>query len=438
MDRDDVKIMLTNDEMPRRWYNIVSDLPESCPPPLNPQTNEPIGPKDLAPIFPMGLIKQEVSTERYTDIPEEITEAYIRLGRPTPLYRARRLERYLKTPAKIYFKREDVSFVGSHKVNTAIPQAYYNMKEGVEQLITETGAGQWGSALSLATQMFGLKCQVFMVKVSYEQKPYRKYVMKLYGAQIYPSPSKETKYGQRVLEKDPNCAGSLGIAISEAIEVAVGDDASKYSLGSVLNHVMLHQSIIGQEVRAQLDKVDATPDIMVGCVGGGSNYAGFAFPFIGEQLRKGKTNTEFVAVEPTACPTLTGSETGESKYDYDFGDTAGLTPMLKMYTLGHEFIPPPIHAGGLRYHGMAPTVSLLYKHNIIRAEAYNQQRAFEAARIFIKTEGIIPAPETSHAIVSVIEHAARCKESGDGKTIVFNFSGHGLLDLQSYADVLSL
>lgn len=437
-EQDEIKVTLSDDEVPRKWYNILPDLPEACPPPLNPKTKEPISPEDLAPLFPMELIKQEVSGERFISIPEEVRDAYLHIGRPTPLYRARRLERYLKTPAKIYYKREDVSFVGSHKTNTAIAQAYYNMKQGVERLSTETGAGQWGSALSLATNMFGLKCLVFMVRVSYEQKPYRKYVMKLYGAEIHPSPSKITKYGQQVLKKDPDCTGSLGIAISEAIEVAAGDERTKYSLGSVLNHVMLHQTVIGQEVMAQLSKIDAKPDMLIGCVGGGSNYAGFAFPMIGEHLRKKSNSTAFIAVEPRVCPSLTGRESGESKYDYDFGDTAGLTPLIKMYSLGHEYMPPPIHAGGLRYHGMAPTVSLLYKHNLMKAEAYEQEKAFEAAQIFTRTEGIIPAPETSHAIASVIAHARKCKEKKEAKTIVFNFSGHGLLDLESYAKVMKL
>jgi len=438
MKGDEVKIMLTNEEMPRKWYNILPDLPEACPPPLNPQTKEPATPSDLAPIFPMEIIKQEVSGERYIDIPAEVQEAYLQIGRPTPFYRAKRLEEYLKTPARIYYKREDISLVGSHKTNTAIAQAYYNMKQGVERLTTETGAGQWGSALSLATNLFGLKCLVFMVRVSYDQKPYRKYVMKMYGAEVHPSPSKLTKYGRQVLAKDPTCPGSLGIAISEAIEVAAGDENSKYSLGSVLNHVMLHQTVIGQEVQTQLEKIDAKPDIMIGCVGGGSNFAGFSFPFIGEQQRKKKKDIEFIAVEPCVCPSLTGRDTGQSKYDYDFGDTAGMTPLIKMYTLGHDYMPPPIHAGGLRYHGMAPTVSLLYKHNLIKAEAYSQEQAFEAAAVFAKTEGIIPAPESSHAIVSAIEHAKKCKKNGEEKTIVFNLSGHGLLDMESYAKVLKL
>ncbi len=438
MKGNEVKVTLAVDEVPRKWYNILPDLPEACPPPLNPKTMEPVSPGDLAAIFPMEVIRQEVSSERYIPIPEEVLDAYLQLGRPTPLYRARRLEKFLKTPAKIFYKREDVSLVGSHKPNTAIPQAYYNMKEGVERLTTETGAGQWGSALSLATSMFGLKCLVFMVRVSYDQKPYRKYVMKLYGAEVHPSPSKVTKYGQMVLEKDPKCSGSLGIAISEAIEVAAGDDRSKYSLGSVLNHVMLHQTVIGQETKIQLEKFDAKPDVMVGCVGGGSNFAGFSFPFIGEQLRRKSKDIEFIAVEPESCPSLTGAQAGKSKYEYDFGDTAGMTPLIKMYTLGCGFMPPPIHAGGLRYHGMAPTVSLLYKHNAIKAEAYSQEKIFDAASIFAKTEGIIPAPESSHAIASVIEHARKCKKSGEEKTIVFNLSGHGLLDLGSYASALEL
>jgi len=426
-------------EIPKKWYNILVDLPKPLPPPLHPGTKEPIKPSDMEPLFPKELIRQEMLDKRYLEIPEELKETYYRLGRPTPLYRARRLEQKLKTPAKIYFKREDVSFAGSHKTNTSIAQAYFNMKEGVEKLSTETGAGQWGSALALACSMFDLKCEVFMVRVSYEQKPYRKYIMKLYGAEVHPSPSNVTEFGKKMLAKDPDNPGSLGIAISEAIEIAVKDGKTKYSLGSVLNHVLLHQSVIGQELMVQLDAIDVEPDVMIGCVGGGSNFGGFANPMIGEKLKGKKyANTQFIAVEPTSCPSLTGSCDGKSKYEYDFGDTAGMTPLLMMYTLGHDFIPPPIHAGGLRYHGMSPIVSLLYKEKVIGAEAYEQEKVFEAASLFANTEGIIPAPETAHAIASAIEQAKKCKETNEAKTIVFNLSGHGLLDLQGYANILKM
>ena len=427
MENGSPKIVLGVDELPRSYYNILPDLPVPLPPPLNPSTHEPIGPEALAPIFPKEIIRQEMSTNRYEPIPEEIREAYLLLGRPTPLYRARRLESFLRTPARIYYKREDLSPVGSHKPNTAVPQAYYAMREGVERLATETGAGQWGSALAYATNYFGLKCTVFMVRVSYDQKPYRKYLMELFGAEVFPSPSDRTKTGRRFLENDGHNPGSLGIAISEALEAAVTGTNTKYSLGSVLNHVLMHQTVIGQETLRQLEIADETPDVMVGSVGGGSNFAGFTFPAIRERLR-GKLDTRFVAVEPESIPSLT-----KGRYEYDFGDTAEMTPLLKMYTLGHAFVPPRIHAGGLRYHGAAPTVSLLLDHGIVEARAFNQISTFEAGEIFAKTEGLIPAPETCHAIKGAMELALDAKRTNEPRVIAFNFSGHGLLDLEGYA-----
>ncbi len=427
MENGSPKIVLGVDELPRSYYNILPDLPVPLPPPLNPSTHEPIGPEALAPIFPKEIIRQEMSTNRYEPIPEEIREAYLLLGRPTPLYRARRLESFLRTPARIYYKREDLSPVGSHKPNTAVPQAYYAMREGVERLATETGAGQWGSALAYATNYFGLKCTVFMVRVSYDQKPYRKHLMELFGAEVFPSPSDRTKTGRRFLENDGHHPGSLGIAISEALEAAVTGANTKYSLGSVLNHVLMHQTVIGQETLRQLELADETPDVMVGSVGGGSNFAGFTFPAIRERLR-GKLDTRFVAVEPESIPSLT-----KGRYEYDFGDTAEMTPLLKMYTLGHAFVPPRIHAGGLRYHGAAPTVSLLLNHGIVEARAFNQISTFEAGEIFAKTEGLIPAPETCHAIKGAMELALEAKRTNEPRVIAFNFSGHGLLDLEGYA-----
>ncbi len=425
-----VRTTLTPDEMPKKWYNIAPDLPEPMAPPLHPGTKQPISPTDLEPIFPKTLIAQEVSTDNYIDIPDEVLQSYMAATRPSPLQRAIRLEQALKTPAKIYFKREDLSPAGSHKTNTAYPQAYYNMKEGVEHLTTETGAGQWGTALSMACNYFGLKCKVFMVRASYDQKPYRREIMRIFGAEVNPSPSMVTDFGRSLLAKDPKHPGSLGIAISEALETCVKDGNAKYSLGSVLNHVMLHQTIIGQETMLQFQKLGEKPDTLIGCVGGGSNFAGFTFPFIGQKL-KGKLDTEFIAVEPRVVPSLTAG-----KFEYDFGDTAGMTPLLMMYTLGHDFIPSPIHAGGLRYHGAAPTVSALVKHKVVKPVAYDQKEVFDAALMFARAEGIIPAPESSHAIKAAIDCALEAKKKNEKKVIAFNLSGHGLLDLAGYQQYL--
>ena len=416
--------------MPKKWYNILPDLPKPLPPPLNPATKEPISPTDLEAIFPKSLIAQEMSQDSYVDIPEEVLDAYLMVTRPSPLQRATRLEKKLKTPAKIYFKREDLSPAGSHKTNTALAQVYYNLKEGVQKLTTETGAGQWGSALSLACNHFGLGCQVFMVRASYDQKPYRREVMRLFGSEVNPSPSTITEFGKKLLAEDKNHPGSLGIAISEALEACVKDGKAKYSLGSVLNHVMMHQTIIGQETMLQFEKLGEQPDHLVGCVGGGSNFAGFTFPFIGQKLKK-NLDMDFVAVEPKSVPTLTGG-----KYEYDFGDTAEMTPLLMMYTLGHAFVPSPIHAGGLRYHGAAPTVSALVNEGIVRPVSYQQTDVFEAAATFARAEGIIPAPETNHAIKAAIDLALEAKKNNEEKVIAFNFSGHGLLDLAGYQQYL--
>ncbi|MBW6470420.1 MAG: TrpB-like pyridoxal phosphate-dependent enzyme [Methanosarcinaceae archaeon] len=422
---ESTKILLDENEIPKKWYNILADLPTPLAPPLNPATNEPIGPEDLAAIFPMELIKQEMSPEQYIDIPEEVRDIY-RLWRPSPVYRAHRLEKALGTPAKIYYKYEGVSPAGSHKPNTSIPQAYYNMKEGVERITTETGAGQWGSALSLACNYFDMECKVYMVRSSFEQKPYRKSLINLWGATVVPSPSPDTQFGRKILEEFPDTSGSLGIAISEAIEDAALHDNTKYSLGSVLNHVMLHQTVIGLETQKQLEKVDEYPDVVIGCCGGGSNLAGLSFPYLKDKIN-GKKDVEVIAVEPSACPTLT-----KGKYEYDFGDTAEMTPLLKMYTLGHAFVPPAIHAGGLRYHGDSPIISNLYADGLITAEAYHQVEIFEAAVTFARSEGIVPAPESAHAIKSTIEHALKCKQSGEEKTILFGLSGHGHFDMASY------
>ncbi len=418
------KIYLSEKELPRQWYNIQPDLPKPLPPPLHPVTAKPLGPQDLAPIFPMGLIEQEVSQQRWIDIPEEVLSIY-KIWRPTPLCRARRLEEALKTPARIYYKNESVSPPGSHKPNTAVAQAYYNKKEGVKRLTTETGAGQWGSALAFGCHLFGLECQIYMVKVSYHQKPYRRMLMETWGASVIPSPSEKTEAGRRILAQNADSPGSLGIAISEAVEDAVKREETRYSLGSVLNHVILHQTIVGQETKVQLQKLGVEPDILIGCVGGGSNFAGFCFPFFPE--KKQGRNIRFIAVEPTACPTLT-----KGLYRYDFGDTARMAPMVKMYTLGHTFVPPGIHAGGLRYHGDAPLLCLLYDEGLVEAVAYPQNPVFAAAVLFARTEGIVPAPETAHAIKAVIDEAIKCREQKEEKVIVFNFSGHGHFDLAAY------
>ncbi len=420
------KILLDENEIPKNWYNIQADLPTPLDPVLNPGTGEPIGPEDLAPLFPMELIKQEVSTKRWIPIPDEVRDIY-RLWRPTPLYRALRLEKALKTPAKIYYKWEGVSPPGSHKPNTAVAQAYYNMKEGVERISTETGAGQWGSALAFSTCLFGLDCTVYMVKASYEQKPYRRILIETWGAEIFSSPTQRTNSGREILKKDPDTTGSLGIAISEAVEDAATHDNTKYALGSVLNHVMLHQTVVGLEIKKQFEMAEDYPDVMFGCVGGGSNFSGACFPFVGDKLTGKKPELKVIACEPTACPTLT-----KGPYTYDFGDTARLTPLLKMYTLGHDFVPAPIHAGGLRYHGDAPLLCKLIKENVMGAVAYNQNEVFEAALTFARNEGFVVAPETAHCVKAAIDEALRCKETGEKKTIFFANSGHGHFDLAAY------
>lgn len=419
-------VFLEQSKMPTHYYNILADLPVAMDPPLNPATKRPATPQELSAIFPMDLIMQEVSQERFIEIPDEVRDLY-RLSRPTPLIRAANLEKELQTPAKIYFKYEGANPTGSHKTNTSYAQAYYNKKAGIKKLVTETGAGQWGSALAMACKHFGLDCEVFMVKVSYNQKPYRKTFMRLFGANVHASPSNLTSAGRKVLEKDPDSPGSLGVAISEAIEVAVQRDDTNYSLGSVLNHVLLHQTVIGEEARIQMEMIDEYPDVVIGCTGGGSNFAGIAFPFLRDKLNGSKKNLEVIAVEPASCPSLT-----KGKFEYDFGDEAGLTPLIKMYTLGHDFIPPKIHAGGLRYHGMSPSISLLYNIGAINAKAYEQLEVFKAAQVFAQAEGIVPAPESSHAVKEVIEQALKCKETGETKTILFNLSGHGFLDLGAY------
>ena len=415
------KIILSEKEMPQAWYNVLPDLPKPLPPVLNPATKKPVTPEDLLPIFPMSLIQQEFSPERWIEIPDDIRKVYA-LYRPTPLRRARNLEKAIGTKARIYFKDESVSPPGSHKPNTAIAQAYYNKIEGVKRLTTETGAGQWGSALAFGCKMFGLECLIFMVKISYQQKPYRRLLAQTWGATMYPSPSDKTEFGRKVLAEDPDCLGSLGIAISEAIEVAAKNEDTKYSLGSVLNHVLLHQTIVGLETKKQLEMIGEEPDVLVGCVGGGSNFGGFFLPFVPDKL-KGK-NIKILAVEPTACPTLT-----KGLYKYDFGDTACTTPLLKMFTLGHDFIPPGIHAGGLRYHGDAPLLCHLVNLGIVEAEAFHQTECFESAILFAQTEGFLPAPETAHAIRGVIKEAENAPE---GKVIVYNHSGHGHFDLSAY------
>jgi tryptophan synthase beta chain len=430
-DRNRTKFLLDEKDIPSKWYNIQADLKTPAPPVLHPGTKQPIGPQDLAPLFPMELIKQEVSRERWIEIPEEVRDVY-RLWRPSPLYRARRLEKALGTPARIYYKYEGVSPAGSHKPNTAVAQAYYNKREKITRLATETGAGQWGSAISLACQLFGLQCKVYMVKVSYQQKPYRRIMMETWGAQVVASPSSDTQSGKKVLEGDPNSPGSLGIAISEAVEDAATRDDTKYSLGSVLNHVLMHQTVIGLEAKKQLEKADDAADIVIGCAGGGSNFAGLSFPFAADKLTGKSKRMRIIAVEPAACPSLT-----KGKYVYDFGDTVGLTPLVKMHTLGHTFIPAPLHAGGLRYHGMAPLVCKLYDEAVIEAIAVPQLATFGAAMQFARTEGIIPAPESAHAVRVAVDEALRCKRDGKRQTILFNLSGHGHFDLGAYEAFLA-
>ncbi|WP_420614213.1 TrpB-like pyridoxal phosphate-dependent enzyme [Candidatus Spongiisocius sp.] len=424
------KILLDESDIPTHWYNIIPDLPAPPPPVLHPGTMEPVGPGDLAPLFPMDLILQEVSQDSYIEIPEAVRDIY-RLWRPTPLYRAHRLEREIDTPARIYYKYEGGSPAGSHKPNTAVAQAYYNAQAGVRKLTTETGAGQWGSALALACKMFGLECEVWQVAASFDQKPYRGSMMRTWGATIHSSPSEVTNAGQAIRAKDPDSTGSLGVAISEAVEVAATNEDVNYSLGSVLNHVLLHQTVIGQEAAAQLAKVDETPDVIIGCTGGGSNFSGLSYPFLREKLA-GNINPTIRAVEPAACPTITRGE-----YRYDFGDTIGMTPLIKMHTLGHGFVPDPIHAGGLRYHGMSPLVSHIVELGLMEAVAIGQVECFEAALQFARTEGIIPAPEPTHAIAGALREAAECRESGEEKVILIALCGHGHFDMAAYDTFLS-
>ena len=424
-----MKVLLEDQEIPRQWYNIQADLPTPMRPPLHPATGKPVHPDDLAPIFPMNLIEQDATTQRWIDIPEEVLEKYL-IWRPSPLCRARNFEKLLDAPVKIFYKNEGASPAGSHKPNTAIPQAYYNKAFGIKRLSTETGAGQWGSALSMACQMFGLECRVFMVRVSYEQKPYRRMMMNVWGAECIPSPSNITEAGRNVLAEHPDSPGSLGIAISEAIEDAVSHPGSRYSLGSVLNHVLLHQTIVGLESQKQFAKLGLYPDVVMGCAGGGSNFAGISLPYVRDRIH-GK-DVRIVGAEPTACPTLT-----RGPFAYDFGDLAKKTPLLPMYTLGHDYVPAPIHAGGLRYHGMAPIVSHLLNENLIEARAYHQLDTFQAGVMWARSEGFIPAPETNHVIAAVVDEARRAKEEGKEKVILFNWSGHGMVDLASYEAYLT-
>ena len=424
------KFLLSESEMPTQWYNIIPDLPNPLPPPLNPQTMEPIGPEDLAPLFPMGLILQEVSQDSFIDIPKPVLDLY-KLYRPSPLFRAIRLEKALGTKSRIYYKYEGGSPSGSHKPNTAIPQAFYNAEEGVKKMVTETGAGQWGSALAFACQAFGIELEVFQVAASYLAKPYRKTMMEIYGAKVYSSPSERTDIGKKILSEDPETPGSLGIAISEAIEVAAKDEKTRYALGSVLNHVLMHQTIIGEEALKQLELTGDYPDVIVGCTGGGSNFAGLFTPFARENMQNNKS-TIIRAVEPQACPSLT-----KGTYAYDFGDSVGMAPVVKMHTLGHSFVPDPIHAGGLRYHGMAPLVSSMYEEKLIEAEAIGQKECFEAGQLFAKTEGIIPAPEATHAIASAIRAAKNADTNSESTTVLTAMCGHGHFDMQAYSDFLS-
>jgi tryptophan synthase beta chain len=423
-------IYLDESDVPRQWYNVIADLPAPPPPPLHPATLQPVGPDDLAPLFPTDLILQEVTAERHVDIPPEVLDVY-RLWRPTPLHRARRLERALGTPARIYYKYEGVSPAGSHKPNTAVPQAFYNARQGVRRLTTETGAGQWGSALAFACAQFGIECEVWMVRASYDQKPYRRSLMEVYGATVHASPSKVTSSGQAILAREPDSPGSLGIAISEAVEVAGGSDDTRYALGSVLNHVLMHQTVIGEEALKQLALVGDSPDLVVGCTGGGSNFAGLFLPFLREKLA-GRMSPVFRAVEPAAAPSFT-----RGTYAYDFGDTAGFTPLLKMHTLGHDFVPDPIHAGGLRYHGMAPLLSHMYELGLFEAEARPQRECFEAGLLFARNEGIVPAPEPTHALAATIDEARRCAQTGEEKVILTALCGHGHFDMSAYARHLS-
>ena len=422
---EQIKFILDESRIPKSWYNLVADLPKPLPAVLHPGTKQPIGPSDLEPLFPMELILQEVAAERYIDIPQPVRDIY-RMWRPSPLIRANRLEQKLGTPAKIYFKYEGVSPAGSHKPNTAVPQAWYNQQAGIKRLSTETGAGQWGSSLAFAGALFGIDITVFQVRVSFDQKPYRRALMETYGARCIASPSNETESGRAILKEHPDSPGSLGIAISEAVEMAAKDPAVKYSLGSVLNHVLLHQTVIGQEAIEQFEMAGDDPDVVIGCAGGGSNFAGLAFPFLGLQLRGGRKR-RLIAVEPAACPTLT-----RGRYAYDFGDTAHLTPLVKMHTLGSTFIPPGFHAGGLRYHGMSPLVSHAKELGLIEARAYHQNACFQAGIEFARCEGIVPAPEATHAVRCAIDEALRCKQEGKTETIVFNLSGHGHFDMQAY------
>jgi tryptophan synthase beta chain len=419
------RILLDESEIPTHWYNVIADLPAPPPPPLHPGTHEPIGPDDLAPLFPMSLIEQEVTGERYVEIPADVRDVYA-LWRPSPLYRAKRLERALGTPARIYYKYEGVSPAGSHKPNTAVPQAYYNAQAGVKRLTTETGAGQWGSALAFACAQYDLACEVWQVAASFTQKPYRASMIRAWGATIHSSPSALTEAGRAILAEDPDSPGSLGIAISEAVEAAMADPDTKYALGSVLNHVLLHQTVIGEEALKQLAKVGETPDLIVGCTGGGSNFAGLAFPFLREKMA-GAMSPSILAVEPSACPSLTKGE-----YRYDFGDVAGMTPLVKMHTLGHDFVPDPIHAGGLRYHGMSPLLSHIYELGMFEAEAIDQTVCFDAAVTFARAEGIIPAPEPTHALAATIREAEACKETGEEKVILTALCGHGHFDMAAY------
>jgi tryptophan synthase beta chain len=425
------KFILEEKQMPTRWYNIQADLPKPLPPYLHPGTKQPLGPADLAPLFPMELIKQEVSQERYIDIPEEVQEIY-RLWRPTIMHRAYRLEKALGTPAKIYYKYEGTSPPGSHKPNTAVAQAYYNKKEGIKRITTETGAGQWGSSLAFACNLFGLECKVYMVKVSYNQKPYRRIMMETWGAKCVPSPSTDTKAGRDALAKDPNCSGSLGLAISEAVEDCVTHENTHYSLGSVLNHVLMHQTIIGQEAMKQMEMAGDYPDIIVGCIGGGSNFAGMFLPFVRDKIIGKKKDLRIICVEPESCPTVT-----KGLYAYDFGDVAGMAPIAKMFTLGHTFMPPPVHAGGLRYHGMAPIICHLHKLGFVEAQAVPQLATFEAGVTFARSEGIISAPETNHAIRVTIDEALKCKKEGKSKVILLAHSGHGHFDMAAYEQYLT-